>query len=198
MTTDRLAARPGLMLEHEDYYGIVDEAFVSKHQRLISNGRPEHAAYLLGKFFQNAESRISLFSGKLAQNVRGVKAFASDNIITAARRFLQRPGSELDVILANPIDVAEGEDPTDHPFVSGIQYESDWGFLRGRFDLRQAAEVDRHGYHFLVMDETACRVETDTDKVEAVVALHDAELCVLARSAFDRMLARAEPILSIR
>ena len=181
----------------KDYYEIVDEAFESDGERLINNGRPEHAAYLIRKFFERAQSRVLMFSGHLTRAVGTIPVFESSEIVDAARRFLLRPGSELHIVLGGEIDVDDGDEPKDHPLIAGVQEEYDWGFFRGRMTLSQADSQDSPFQHFLVMDDEACRIETDSERIKAVVAFRHRELCESAADMFDRIKGRSAPLLTI-
>ena len=185
------------MAEPRSYYEIVDQAFESEHKRLISNGQPEHAAYLVRKFFEGAERHIRLFSGHLKRNVDDVPMFSSPDIIKAAKGFLRKPGAMLDIVLAGGIDVSEGGEPEDHPLLAAIRYESNWGFLRGTLTLSMAGEVDKGFQHFLLMDDRAVRVETDSEKVKAIVAFGDDALCSAAAGKFGQIVDRAQRVLAI-
>ena len=123
---ERATATPEEM-SRPTYYQIVDQAFQSERTRFISNGRPEHAAYLMEKFFAEAKSSVCLFSGHLSRVVGGVEVYSSKEVINAAKSFLRRSGSKLDIILAGDIDVDEGESAEDHPLLKGLLHERDWG-----------------------------------------------------------------------
>ena len=184
--------------EDHTYYRIVDEAFNSPHRRLISNGKPEHAAYLIRKFFEKAEATVRLFSGRLSREIGKppVPVFADPAVIDAARRFLQKKGTDLKVVVADELDRDDGGS---HPFLDAIRDEAKWGFLRGKLEVRRAPEEARRRPHFLLMDDSALRFETDSEKVKAVVVMNDrGKLFTQASDSFDRLFGESTAVCAIQ
>ena len=165
----------------------------SKQERVISNGKPEHAAYLLRKFFEKAEQHVRLFSGNLAQHMDYVPIFAAPEIIDAARTFLRKHGAKLSVVVAGDVEVET------HPFIRGMREEAEWGFLRGSMTMAKASDEDAGFFHFQVMDDRVCRVETreEGSSIKALVGFNDSDLCEVAVHAFDRIHQRATPLFAV-
>ena len=51
--------------DEREYFESVERAFLSRDDTLISNGRPEHAAYLIKLMLANARRHVRLVSGGL-------------------------------------------------------------------------------------------------------------------------------------
>lgn len=60
--------------EEQLYRDMVDRAFKGNDSRSFSNGKPEHAAYLIRRFFDHATSTIRLYCGSLARAINEVDA----------------------------------------------------------------------------------------------------------------------------
>ena len=180
------------------YCKVVDDMFDSAEDFAISNGKPEHAAYLIYKFLRNAKSSVSLFSGCLEQVKDGVPIYRDPHILDAARRFLRRSGSMLRIVLQNPIDAASADQ---HPLVEAIWRDSEAQQTRGTLEIRQASAGVISGlkrgeflYHFLVMDGRAHRVETDPHKPEAFANFGDRPYSEALEDLFDGIWAASEPV----
>ena len=185
--------------EHERlYFREIDLAQQRKLNMLISNGKPEHAAYLIDKFFRHAQSDIRLFSGRLSRSMGGVEIYGNPHIHEAAQGLFKR-GCRMRVVLEDTID-APSDDPNQHPLVriASEFKEPDHGFL----DIRMAnpsstAFLKEQGYlhHWMVMDDHAYRLETDTGAVKAHVNFNDENAAEALSSIFDNLLfEHGEPL----
>ena len=180
------------------YCKVVDDMFDSAEDYVISNGKPEHAAYLIYKFLRNARSSISLFSGSLEQVKDGVPIYRDPHILDAARLFLRRSGSRLRVVLQDTIDASSAEE---HPLADAILRDSKAQQTRGSLEIRQASPAVVDGlkrgkflYHFLVMDGRAHRVETDPDKPEAFANFGDRSYAEALEQLFNGIWAVSTPV----
>ena len=59
--------------EEQLYRDMVDRRFKGNDPRSFNNRKPEHAAYLIGRFFDHATSTIRLYCGNLARAMNGVQ-----------------------------------------------------------------------------------------------------------------------------
>ena len=99
------------------YFKIIDDALANGDDMQISNGKPQHAVYLLAKFLENASHSINMFSGRLSRYLDdgSVPAFADPHVLASARGFLERDAT-LRVVLEGEPDVGPGtQDPERHP-----------------------------------------------------------------------------------
>ncbi len=98
--------------EEQLYREMVDRAFKGNDPQSFSNGKPEHAAYLIGRYFDHARSTIRLYCGSLARAVNGIQVYASSDVIGSALDFLRRPNSRLLIVLENDRRSVAGRAPT--------------------------------------------------------------------------------------
>lgn len=179
--------------DEQTYFRIIDDAVRSQDPSVFSNGLPAHAIYLIYKLLDSANKRVRIYTGSLKRSLEGnLGAYADPTIIKTAIRFLQDPNSELCVVIADDLDVNEGDSPADHPFVNGIQASRAYG----RFTLlRERQSEPNYREHLLIMDDQAVRVETDTENVKALVSFGDKKIASLANRLFENILERSEPIV---
>ena len=177
------------------YFNEVDRAFDVSEDISISNGRPEHAIYLIHKFLIHARSIIRLFTGSLSRTHNGVVAYANPHITEATRRFLRRPGSRFVIVTQDEVDVDDGQSPDDHPLVLAAKDAERAGQLRGVLELGRASpEVveflreEEVLQHFILMDNRAYRLETDPDQATAFVHFGDAGATNILSNVFDDIL----------
>ena len=150
------------------YFGMIDRAAEARSDRIISNGKPAHAVYLIHKFFTIAQREVKVFTGRLARQVDGVLAYGDPEICNAAAAFLRRGGT-LSILVGEDVDVDEGSGLASHPLFKRI---FDDGLL-DRVRIAKQLKPDAHWpYHFLVVDEAAHRIETDNERAEAIVSFN--------------------------
>lgn len=184
--------------DEREYFRIIDEACANKHNAVLSNSKPTHAAYIIHKFFENAEQQIRLFSGKLMQNFNGVSVYNNPCIIQKAVEFLRRPGTKFLVLLEKRIDTDSGE-VEDHPLIQTLQKEV--GNSDSRIEVRQVPpelfEVLSKGNYarnWMVMDNQAYRLEMDAEKAQAYVNFGDPELASGLGRVFDVLFERSRKL----
>lgn len=170
------------------YFEFVDRASEAAQYRVISNGQPGHAAYLIYTFLKNARERLRLYCGSLRQDVDGVKVYADPAICKEAVSFLAR-GGKLDVLVEDDIHVGEGQAPRDHPLLAAIIQAGHEGDLTLKRVMNPKPDI-----HFLVVDESAVRIETDKEKAKALANFHDVQFSQRAIQVFDQLAANAEEI----
>ena len=180
------------------YYAMVDRAFESRESRDIGNSRPNHAACIIHKLLDQAQSKVVIYCGHLKQDKGGVFIYGSPSIIDAARKLLRKPGSTLSIVVEKDVDVDDGQQPEAHPLIASIQMEADRGWLQGRFDV-MALPPDETllPQHFVVMDDRAYRLETDGDTASAIVNFGDSETAKLAAEVFDVLHGSSDEIVSL-
>ena len=190
--------------EHERlYFREIDLAQERKLNMLISNGKPEHAAYLIDKFFQHAQSDIRLFSGRLSRTLDGVEMYGNPHIRGTAKGLFER-GCQVRIVLAEHID-APNHDPNQHPLVEIANSVEGRGQMKGRLDIRMACrdstaflKENRYLHHWMVMDDHAYRLETDTGAVKAHVNFNDGKAADALTSIFDDLLfERGKPLVAV-
>ena len=169
--------------DEQTYFGIINEAMTTEEHRVISNGKPAHAVYLIFKFLECATQSVKIYTGSLKRVLKGnINAYADATVINAAIEFLRKSGTSLSIVIADELDVNEDQSVADHPFVKRIGESK----LPGEFSVFQ--ETDKHSdfpEHLLIMDDKAVRVELDPDDTKALVSFGDPELLSLVNKLFD-------------
>ena len=175
--------------EEQLYRDMVDRAFKGNDPRSFSNGKPEHAAYLIGRFFDHATSTIRLYCGNLARAINGIQVYASSDVIGSALEFLRRPNTRLLIVLENEID-AQSRD--EHPLLRAIS--------RAEPHVGGTTHVYTNGVqmggngnpvtipHFMVMDQQGYRIEVDSRKVIASAKVNDVSQSQSLARFFDQVL----------
>ena len=180
--------------EEHLYFRGIDQAMRDGTNVIISNGKAEHAVYLLDKFFKGTKETIRLFSGGLRRHIDGVALFEDDNVLKAAEGLLQG-GGEIRVALQGELDAPDGV-ASNHPLVAMYHKLVDSGKAKGRLLIcpanKEGIEFLRENdflHHWQVMDEQAYRLETDDDEViKAHVNFGDADTAKAFADVFDRWL----------
>lgn len=177
------------------YFEHVNEALERGENKVISNGRAEHAAYIIYKFLTEATNNVRIFSGRLSRTYNGVSVYANRHITEAAATFLAGEGRTLKIVLQDGLDLDEGQTSKDHPLVVAVQKLKDEGRLFGTLEIRQASRKamdylteKRYRNHWMIMDEHAYRLETNTEKAGAHVNFADSKTAGALATIFDGLL----------
>ena len=185
------------------YFGEVDAALVASSDLLISNGKPEHAVYLIEKFFTHAKESIRLFSGRLSRAIGDVEVYGNPKVGEAAEKLLANQGN-VQIVLEHDIDVDDGVVWAEHPLIQIRDRLEKEGRLTGQLEVRQASEeslthLRRFNFlnHWMVMDDRAYRLETDARKATAHVNFGDAEMAGMLAHVFGRLFKDATPLPSL-
>ena len=166
--------------EDKAYFNAIDDALENADPRYISNGRPEHAAFLVHRFLENANKVVRIYSGGLTRSLDGVDVYGNSHIIGAARKFLRRDGRIL-IAVQNDIDLPSGGRIDDHPFVGSTK-----DHCMGKLVIKKAADTDKlTRFHWMVMDKSAYRLETDVEKATAHANFGTPEFAAQLALKFD-------------
>ncbi len=177
------------------YFKMVESALRNKEKKVISNGKPAHAVFLVHQFLDHAEKSVKICTGALSRSFDGVLAYAEPEVAKAAAKFLRRDGSKLSILVVGDLDMDEGQSAADHPLLAAIAQEEIAGELRvAKIDPGDWAGFK---YHFIVMDRFASRVEFDTDKAQAFVNFGDEKFGRHLAGLFDTFERNSTPLLSI-
>ena len=177
--------------EERLYFGMIDRAMAAREYRIISNGKPGHAVYLIHKMLEEAEEEVKILTGKLARDVDGVKAYGDPQICEDAVSLLAR-GCGLEILIADDMDVDQGAEYGAHPLLAAVSqagYQDRLAVARTRVPAE-----DGWPYHFLVMDRSALRVETDPGKAKALVNPNDPKMGDKLHDLFDEWARESEPV----
>ena len=120
------------------YFEKVDDALKNAQNVLISNGRPQHAVYLIEKFFRNAEHAVRLFSGQLSRTYGGVSVYANSHVVSAAEHLITQAGGTLTIVVEKELDVEGNQHAADHPLARMAAKAKSEGRLRGLLEIRKA------------------------------------------------------------
>jgi len=157
--------------EQQAYCDLVDEILLNRTDKEISNGKPEHAVYLMSKLFGLATTKIRLYSDHLKHAVPVIGGIDGDvidlygekEVIKNAIEFLKSPSASLEIVIEN--DIANLEQ---HQLVKTIKKAKEQGLIQGKFEIKK---INQSGLkwlkdndflnHFLVADDHAYRIEID-------------------------------------
>ena len=173
------------------YYAKIRAAAATGQSRVIENGCPEHAVYLMRKMFEYAKDKIRIFSGSLARekenfNKEVVRVFADEDLIASIVAFLRPQGRRLEIVVADGVDGGD----EGHPLLWRLKNEA----IEGAFRVGRLNAVGRRlltaetGGHFFVMDEQGYRLETDDMQVKAYASFGDCEAARILAKFFDANL----------
>ena len=125
--------------EERAYFTSVERAFRERANMLISNGKPEHAAYLIKLFIANAHANVRLVSGGLPLMYgEGTPVFGSYDVVAALLNFLSRPNTSLHVLVHGKLKGVSSID--EHPFVWAAEMLKERGELKGCLKVQQISE----------------------------------------------------------
>ena len=193
-------------LKEAAYFQNIDQACAARRDQVISNSRPEHAAYIIRLFLANAEYHVRLLSGSFPASYRNgegeMPMYANPHVMIAAWDFLKKPGTRFDVVVENEMAV----EPDRHLLVRGVQVLKEAGEIRGSLHLTKAddrtleamqeADFQRH---WMTLDDWAYRMEPSTDGAKAVVNFGQGDGFVESlNELFDvEFVGDGEPILTL-
>ena len=171
-----------------NYCRVVDLLFEQAADEEMSNGKPQHAVYLIYKFLRHGTTSIKLYCGSLLRSKDGVDVYGDPHVLNAARRFVRQSGTFLQIVVEEDIDAPDG---ARHPLVEAVNQEAESKSMHGRFAIRKAPKwvkerlSEQFPYHFLVMDDRAFRLETDQDQARAVANFGDRTYAKALSRLFD-------------
>ena len=172
------------------YFDSVKQAHAKSSEVLISNGKPEHAVFLLVMFLEHTKDTLRIFSGSLARNLRGVPVFENPKVIEAATSLFKQ-GCSIKVVLEGEIDVRPGQRWFDHPLFAAAEKAG----TEDRCQIRKATDdslaILRGAdlcKHWMTMDETAYRLEHDPREAKAVVNFGKKDMARALATIFDNLL----------
>ena len=177
--------RDAVTAEERLYFEMIDRAADAAQDRVISNGRAQHAVYLIRKFFDTAERNVRVYSGKLARDLNGVLAFGDPAVCNAAVDFLSRnEKNRLGIVVEEPINWR-------HPLLTAVHEAG----LSKQVSLSGLQSEPIIAFHFLLRDDAAFRVEVDKDKAEALVNFNDEDFGGTLKDIFDLVVRdRSTPL----
>lgn len=191
------------ILDSLDYYSLLDAALKNKTDAVLSNGKPEHARFIIQRFLEHAKGTVRLFSGELKRKFDDVQIYESATIINAARGFLAHDDTRLAILLQKNID-AEGGDAKIHPLIHALHATAQWGDLKGKLEVRRVSAEDWQwlcdagfSYHWMVMDTDAYRLETECEKAKASVNFGDQKMAEGLARLFDRLFDSGDSIFPL-
>lgn len=191
------------ILDSFDYYAILDVALENKIDAILRNGRPEHARFIIQRFLERADTTVRLLSGKLSKVFEGVNVYGHEDIKESAKGFLRRDGTQLNILLQEEIDGGAGN-IENHPLVQELRALEKRHELKGKLDIRRASEEDvkrylesDFPYHWMVMDESAYRLETDCQQAKASVNFGDPRMAKGLAEFFDRIFENGTRLIHL-
>ena len=179
------------------YFNNVDAMLLNPKDYFFSNDRLWHALYLIVKFFECAESRVRIFSGKLTRKSDefDLKIYENQNVIEAVCRFLAKPNTQLNIVVQDEIDVDAGQDASSHPLIKAVVASRPKGCLtlcqanKSSLDKLKKHDMLRH---MMIVDRFAWRLESGSSAslVKADVGIGDESFARQLSKLFDGVLFR--------
>ncbi|MEC8325895.1 MAG: hypothetical protein VX100_07345 [Pseudomonadota bacterium] len=161
--------------EQRFYCESVDHFATHRENQYISNGKAEHAIYLISKLFGMADNQLRIYSDRLKHTLtkedrddsgEPLDFYGHPELIKKAKRFLTKPGFKFTVVVENGLD-----DPQAHPLIKLVKSLEKQGTLKADCEFRQLTEeakaelvTEEFGNHFIVADEQAYRCELNDDQ----------------------------------
>ena len=181
--------------EERLYFEMIDRAVDSGDRRVISNGRPAHAVYILCKFLEIAQHRVVICTGRLRRAFNGVMAYEEPGLIDRTINFLRRGGT-LDVLVLDKLDIDPGQTIHDHPLLDALS-RTDLGHGRATISRFDGPLAGPDAYHFVVANGRAVRIEVNPEEAEAYVKLRDPNICAGLERVFGDRVALGERLLAL-
>lgn len=190
--------------DEKAYFSEIDAAFAdTRMPLLVGNDKPAHAAYLVEKFLTNAEQDVRLFSGCLKREAQGIELYGNSHVHEAMRNLFSRNG-KLMIVLEDDID-ADGGLAHNHPMIANARA---WlgsvgnGVLEEFLDVRkaeresiQSLKDDDFHHHWMVMDQSVFRLETNIEAYKAAVGFGRPDVAKALASMFDSLFAGADSLI---
>ncbi|CAK0744686.1 hypothetical protein WCLP8_1500008 [uncultured Gammaproteobacteria bacterium] len=148
-----------MFVNHSDlelFEKIVAYCADTKKNSNISNKNIHHALILAKAVFSGADTRVHILSGGLNFDKHEDVSLSETwvNFTDAARRFLSKDGSELDILIADTI-----KDGESNRFLTAIINDA---CRKGQVIVRVPTDKRiENVQHFMVSDQSAYRIETD-------------------------------------
>lgn len=178
-----------------NYYKLIEDCAENKKDLIISNGLAEHAVYLMTAMFRYAKNHIRLFSGELPDEVRResqtIKIYSNEELLMAAENFLRMEGSRLDIL------VQEGENFESRIFIQTLKKKHEEGVIKGSVNLKISEALCGISSHFMVIDNSGYRLETDHNHTKAVANFGDSNTARKLGEIFNTFFHNANEILSV-
>ena len=138
-----------------EYFTSVEQAFKNGEDMLISNGKPEHAVYLIKLFIANARFKVRLVSGGLPLSYGGTYVYGSNYVLAAVLDFLRHPNTKLRILVQGKLK--EIDSTSTHPLVRGANLLKESNELGGGIkNSRTFASLGRdhaEEQYFLALDD---------------------------------------------
>lgn len=162
--------------EQQVYAELVDKLSFGRENKEISNGKPEHAVYLIARLFAVARSKVRLYSDHLKhaahivpsdESSKKIDIYGAHEVISNAANFLLKEGTSLEIVVEN--DLAN---LATHPLVKALQKVQESGGFSNKVHIKKLTEeahqaliTAKFDYHFMVADDNAYRIETDENPI---------------------------------
>lgn len=150
-------------------------------QELIFNRTKQHAAVIIEIMFAKAQETIQILTGALMPAVYG-----TEDVIKLAKKFLERPQSEIRIIAETPIDLQT------HPLFAALRTQN----LLNKVQLWQAPPdvVSTYPHHFIVVDGRHFRYEKSRDAHEAFIQFGTTEVGSKLKQTFADLEQRSKKV----
>ncbi len=182
-TTTMMRETPNSNDENLTTYQLAIEKLAKlKSEEIFSNEGPEHAAFVMGNIFINAQSKVRIFAGDFNGDVSN-NAYYIDGL----QKFLNKNCSNLTVIF----EKSPNTNSTAYKILTSPKFHK-------KVELRILGnEIDSKApFHFAVGDSNMFRIETDTEKYTAICSFNNQENSEKLIKHFDEFLLDKSSIIA--
>lgn len=153
---------------------------------LFLNAGPDHATVVSAELFLSAQKIVRIVSRNLSEEVTGREEYLS-----ALETYLSKDETKLEIILTdyNPESYNASR-------ISRVLSRYNKG-NKGNIELRQSSskiKYDGWEANFMIVDETAYRLELNTDKRKAVGSFNEPGRVEQLQVVFEKLKAKSKPI----
>jgi hypothetical protein len=162
------------------YKQLVDRCARERLDQVIPNSSAEHARVLIIKLFETARQRAVIISGRLVDTTPdGCEVYGFKEVVDSARQFLKRHGTNLEIILEDPIDLGDK-----NRFLKTIVDDRE---RQGSVTIHPETGCvsSTRTPHMMASDALAYRMELDNEKVQAFANFGDSTAANLALEMFS-------------
>jgi len=153
--------------QHGYYQSVVKELIESDSDKVIYNGKPEHATTLYYYFFKHVQDELLILCQNLRDDVFGVA-----RVVEAAKKAIESEKVKLKILTQ--------EAPQDGKFLRLIREHE----ARENVTIGLLPPEPKISINFAVVDSKRYRFEEDHAEVDAVACMNDPQFAKTLRSIF--------------
>jgi len=174
-------------IDNQWYFDLVDRCANDGKDIVISNGESAHARYLIMKLFDVSLRSVQMYCGALRQQHEdGTPVYEWDNLIQSAKAFLDRPETNLDILIEDD----EFDGGAENAFIKGLKESP---YFSEKVTLKKIDDIAMSN-HVVISDGKAFRFETDDEEVKAIANFNDPKQASEFSKVFKSVFTDSLPI----